>query len=180
MSNVDIKNLKTAKRYALALSQAAGENLDEIEADLKSIDETIFQQQDLKTFFLHPVVSLKVKKDTIKEAFEGKVNPITYNFIQTLLDENRFSIFNTIYEVFKSESDRIKNNQRVEVVSAIDLDENQKHRLQEKLNSKFSKNSIITYLKDKNILGGLIIKFNDNVIDLSLKAKFEHLKKHVI
>ncbi len=180
MKNFDIKNLKTAKRYARALSEISINILDEVESDLKSVDEIIFNNDSLKAFFLHPVVSLKDKKETIEEAFQGKINPVVYNFIQTLLDENRFSIFKTIFEVFKLESDKIKNKQRVEVISAVDLDEAQKKKLQEKLNSKLNKESILTYRLDEDILGGIVVKFDDKVIDLSLKTKFEHLKKYVI
>lgn len=178
--NIDIKNLKTAKRYAIALKQSALDSICEVLENLESVNEIIFNNSSFKAFFLHPNISLRDKKELIAQSFEGKINPVTYNFLQTLLDENRFSIFNTILELFKNEVDLIQNKQRVEVISAVDLDENQKQRLQEKLSEKFNKEAIINYFEDKNILGGLVIKFEDNVIDLSLKTKFEKIRKQLI
>ena len=174
--NIDIKNIKTAKRYAIALSQSAKGNLEEINNDLALVDETIFQNEELKSFFSHPVISLHDKKETIKTAFENKINEKTLNFICTLLDEGRFLIFKTIFELFKKQKDIIENSQKIDVVSVLELDDNQKERLKEKLTSKLQKQIILNYQSNKDILGGLVIKFEDKVIDLSLKTKFDKIK----
>lgn len=177
--NIDIKNIKTAKRYAQALSQSVIDNLDEVGENLSLINDVIFENPDFITFFSHPIVSLKDKKDTLNETLSGKINEKTLNFLNTLLDENRFNIFKTIHELYKQEVDSIKNKQRVNVSSVISLDENEKIKLEEKLSKKLQKDVILTYEENKDILGGLLIKFEDKVIDLSLKAKFDDLKKNI-
>ena len=177
-NNIDIKNLKTAKRYASALSQSAIDCIDFVLGDLELVNESIFNNNDLKTFFTHPIVSLKDKKEVIVETFNGKINEKTLNFIQTLLDEGRFGIFKTILEVFKKEVDLIKNKQRVQIVSAIGLDDDQKNRLNEKLSQKLNKEVVLNYEEDKAILGGLIIKYEDKVLNLSLKSKFDALRRN--
>ncbi len=174
--NIDIKNIKTAKRYALALCESAKENLEEINNDLALVNEAIFQNDELKSFFSHPVISLFDKKETIKAAFENKINEKSLNFIYTLLDEGRFLIFKTIFELFKKQKDIIQNSQKIDVVSVVELDDNQKERLKEKLSSKLQKQIILNYESNKDILGGLVVKFEDKVIDLSLKTKFDKMK----
>ena len=176
--NIDIKNLKIAKRYSQALAQSAKENIDEVLCNLKTINEAIFDNQELKTFFLHPVISLKDKKETLKSTLENKVDNLTLNFIETLLDENRFSIFRTIFELFKKEADVIKNKQEVEIISAVEINDDYKKQLEEKLKQKLSKDIIPNYNLDENIIGGLIVKIEDKVVDLSLKSKFEALKRY--
>ena len=121
--NIDIKNIKVAKRYALALAQSADKDIDEVFDNINSINDVIYENEQFRTFFLHPVVSLKDKKEAVRVAFDGKVNKISLNFVETLLDENRFSIFETIFELFKKEVDTIKNKQRVEVKSAVEIKE---------------------------------------------------------
>ena len=176
-NSVDIKNLKVAKRYALALAESSIDHIDKAVEDMKLVNELIFQNEELKTFFMHPVVSLKDKKETIEAAFKDKLDTSSFNFIETLLDESRFGIFRTILEVFIKESEKIKNKQRVEVISAVDIDEEEKQRLTAKLNEKLNKDVLLNYNLDDSILGGLVVKIEDKVIDLSLKAKFEELKK---
>ncbi len=177
--NIDIKNLKTAKRYALALAQSAIDNIDEVNNNLALVDDVIFNNADFVNFFSHPIVSLKDKKDTVKETLEGKISEISLNFINTLLDENRFNIFRTIFEQFKKEVDEIKNKQRIDVTSAIELDEDQKKDLIEQLTKKLNKDVILNYEEDEEILGGLVVKYEDKVLDLSLKAKFDQLKQNI-
>ncbi|MBQ8636179.1 ATP synthase F1 subunit delta [bacterium] len=179
IKNIDIKNLKTAKRYAQALSQSSIEIIDEINRDLALIDEVIFSNSDFMNFFSHPIVSLKDKKDTLKETLHDKINEKTLNFLEILLDESRFNIFKTIHEVFKEEVDILKNKQRVHVTSAINLDENEKEKLKNKLIEKLQKDVILNYEENKDILGGLVIKYEDKVIDLSLKTKFDEIRKNI-
>ncbi len=174
---IDIKNLKAAKRYALALVESAHDNLDEILDDLSEINGIIFKNKDFKMFFTHPAISLKDKKDILNDALYGKINEKTLNFLKTLLDEGRLNIFETIYGVIKSEINAIKNKQCVEIISAVELDEDAKNKLKEKLNAKLKKDVILNYCKDEDILGGLVIKMEDKVIDLSLKTRFEVLRK---
>lgn len=178
MSNtIDIKNMKVAKRYAHALVESGIDCIDKVVSDMNLLNELIFNNEDLKTFFLHPVVSLKDKKETIEEAFKDKISETSFNFIETLLDENRFGIFKTILEVFIKETEKIKNMQRVEIVSAVNIDEEEKEKLAKKLTEKLNKEVILKYNLDDTILGGLVVKVEDKVVDLSLKAKFENLKK---
>ena len=177
--NIDIKNLKVAKRYANALSQSTIDNIDEIADDLALINDVIFENEDFITFFSHPIISLRDKKNTIYETLNGKINEKTLNFLDTLLDEGRFNIFKTIYESFKEDIDTIKNKQRIYVTSAIELDNEEKEKLKNKLSQKLQKDVILNFEEDKGILGGLLIKFGDKVIDLSLKAKFNNLRKNI-
>ncbi len=175
--SLDIKNLKVAKRYAKALIEASGDVVDDVSNDLELVNDSIFKNDSFRMFFSHPVVSLKDKKDTIKETFQNKINNITLNFLETLLDEGRFNIFSTIYDVFNQERNDLKNIKILDVFYAFELNDEQKARLKDKLSAKFNKEVILNYQKDDEILGGLVIKFEDKVIDLSLKTKFDRLKK---
>ena len=174
---IDIKNLKVAKRYATALAESTIDCIDKTIDDMNLLNVSIFQNEEVKTFFLHPVVSLKDKKEAIEEGFKDKISDTTLNFVQTLLDENRFIIFKTILELFIKETEKIKNLQRVEVISAVDMENEERERLSKKLSEKLNKNVILNYSLDSSILGGLVIKIEDKIIDLSLKAGFENFKK---
>lgn len=177
MKNINIKNLKTAKRYAQALLETSKDNIDEINQNMDEIYNLINENSDFKMFFSHPEVSLKDKKEILEEIFLNKINKNTLNFLNVLLDENRFNIFNTIYDVFKKDTQILKNQQTVTVTSAVDLNEDEKERIKQKLFEKTNKEIILTCETNEDILGGLVIKINDKVIDLSLKTKFDNLKK---
>lgn len=178
MSSVDIKNLKIAKRYANALIESSKNSIDETLSALKEVNDVFNSNEEFKMFFKHPSVSLKDKKDTIYEIFSSKINQTTLDFLNVLLDENRFCIINTIYQVFQKEVQNLKNQQDVAVSSAIELSDEQKEKIIQKLSAKLNKEIILTCALQEDILGGLIIKINDKVIDLSLKTKFDSLRKY--
>ena len=67
----------------------------------------------------------------------------------------------------------------VEVKSVIELDEEIKNRLKEKLEQKFSKMVNLNYVIAPEIIGGLVIGYNGKIIDLSVNTKFESLKKEL-
>lgn len=178
MKNIDIKNIKIAARYAQALIDETKNITDEVLSNLEVIKSVIFENDDFKLFFNHPIISLKDKQETIKETFEGKIHTSVLNFIMILLEENRFNIFLTIVELYKKEVDKLKNKQRVEIVCAVEIKEEYKKELEDKLNEKLNKEVILNYEKNEDILGGLIVKIEDKVIDLSLKTKFDNLRKN--
>jgi len=178
--NINIKDLKAAKRYAQALVQSIGDNYDEILNDLSEIDNIIFQNNEFKTFFFHPIVSLKDKKDILNDTLKRRINDTSLNFIQILLDENRFSDFKTILYVFQKEVGKLKNKQKIDIISAVELDEETKTRLKNKLNEKLNKDIILNFSQNNDIIAGLILKTDDKVLDLSLKNKFETLKKQAL
>lgn len=178
MSSVDIKNLKIAKRYANALIESSKNSIDETLSALKEVNDVFNSNEEFKMFFKHPSVSLKDKKDTIYEIFSSKINQTTLDFLNVLLDENRFCVLNTIYKVFQKEVQNLKNQQDVVVSSVIELSDEQKEKIIQKLSAKLNKEIILTCALQEDILGGLIIKINDKVIDLSLKTKFDSLRKY--
>jgi len=178
MKNLDTKNLKIAKRYALALIEATKDKVDLVCNNLATIENAISENEDFKNFLLHPIISLKDKKDVVEEIFNSKVDKEVLNFLLILLEENRFNIFQTIFEVYKKEADVIKNIQRIEIVSAVEIEEKLKNKLEETINKKLNKKVILNYEEQKEIIGGLIVKFEDTVVDLSLKTKFDKLRKN--
>ena len=69
----------------------------------------------------------------------------------------------------------VNNIKLVDVTSAVELSEDQKQRVVEKLQAKLNKKIIANWLQDEDIIGGLIIKIDDNVINSSLKNRLEKL-----
>ena len=59
------------------------------------------------------------------------------------------------------------------------MDDNEKEKLKNKLIEKLQKDVILNYEENDEILGGLVIKYEDKVIDLSLKNKFDQIRKNI-
>ena len=174
---VNSKQIKIAQRYAQALCGL--ENRDVVLDELKQIRTTFVENVDLKGFLLNPIITTLDKKDVINKVFVD-FSANTKNFLYLLVEKNRFSYFETIFDTFVSLVDEKNNVKSVEIVSAVELYEDEKNRLIDKLQRKLSCAVRPTYVINEEILAGLIIKIGDKVIDNSLKTRFAGLKRQLI
>lgn len=177
------KFLVVSKRYAQALIELQNAGVitsEEILNDLKTISDTLKASQDLNEVLSNPVVGIDDKKDIVDKVFADKISQTVKNFIKVLIDKNRFSAFKYIVYAYEHELDLIKGLERVEVISAVEMKQEAKERLQRKLEEKLKKSVIINFEQDAEIIAGLVIKIGDSVIDTSLKHKIEDLSKEMI
>lgn len=68
---------------------------------------------------------------------------------------------------------------KTEVISTVKLDDSQKEKIESELKRLFGKNLFVDYKIDKNILGGLIVKQGDRVINLSVVARLKEMKRYL-
>lgn len=179
---VNTKNSIVADRYSNALVRLVQEgriSYEKISEDLVNIKETLSKSKDLAEFLENPIISADDKKEIINRIFSSEVDALILNFLKVLIDKNRFITFYEIYESYSKTVDSIKNISRVNVVSAVQIPDDAKARLKEKLEYKLKKSVILDLDIDSNIIAGLIIKIGDDVIDMSLKHKLEDLSKNI-
>lgn len=177
MTSFNPKQTKIAKRYASALCAFDARN--SIFDELKDVASVLSNSEDLGKFLVNPIVTTEDKKEIIGKVF-ADLSENTKNFLFVLADKNRMAYFNSILEQFGLELDEINNVKRVEVISAVELTEDEKFRIKDKLQRKLSCDVVPLYSLDAAIIAGLVIKIGDKVIDNSLKSRFDGLKKQLI
>lgn len=173
----------TAKNYADALVQVGRDNVlsyDDVLKNIESVKEICESSKDLTEVLINPAVSDDTKYSIIDEVFKKDINEKIIDFLKVLIEKKRFTEFSGIVEAYKNELDKINNIQRVSVTSAVTLNDDMKQRIIEKLQKRLQKNVTAEWLIDTEIIGGLVVKINDDVIDSSLKNKLENLSKNLI
>lgn len=163
----------SAITYAKSLFEADKNAL----SDLLTVNEAINSSKDFELTMLNPSISLQIKYEIIDEIFKKELNEKVLNFIKILVEKDRFNEFEQIIQAYSNEQDELNNIKRVEVVSAVELSENQKQKTIEKLQTRLQKEVKVNWTLDTNIIGGLIIKIDDDIIDTSLKNKLDKLSK---
>jgi F-type H+-transporting ATPase subunit delta len=170
------------RRYALALYEIAEKNgkVEEYIKELKEILELIKTNEELLSVVKHPEITTSQKKRVFKSIFKGKVDDYILGFLLILIEKDRILYLEEkINELEKIHLER--NNILVaHVKSVIPLNEDEKSALIEKLKKKYSKNIILKEEIDKGIIGGLYVRVGDDVIDGTIKTKFEEIRRRVI
>lgn len=184
MINGNEKQISTsAKNYADSLIKVGKDGVMTYEAilhDLNTVKEITSESDELVNVMENPAISINTKNEILDSVFSNQISDKIINFLKILIEKKRFNELDQIIQCFAVEVDDINNIKRVEVVSAIELTDDRKQRLTEKLKTKLNKQVSINWTLDNDIIGGLIIKIDDDVIDNSLKNKLENLSKNII
>ena len=171
---------QTAKIYAKGLIQtkkSEAVSYDVVLAELENVYSVINNSNELKSVLHSPAIAAEQKILIIEDIFANRISEVVVNLLKLVAEKNRFNEFEQIIEAFKLEIDNINGVQRIQVISAIELIEEHKNKIIEKLHAKLNKTIVADWQIDTNIIAGLIIKIDDNVIDTSIKNKLENLSK---
>ena len=171
-----------ARVYASSLVELGQDKkiLSDIEEELKFIAGMMIDNKDFRHFLVSPGITKDSKKDFIEKIFKGKLSDYMVNFLKVLIDNDRQSAIVEINEALAGFIDDVNNRQRVTIVTSVDLDSTLKSKLAAKLKDIFKKEIIIKEEIDPSILGGIIIKVGDTVIDGSLAKDLRNIKNNLL
>lgn len=175
----DNKLIPLAKRYSDAIVSVALERneTDDVFADMANVSDSLNLVPKMREFLAHPVIPFAEKKDMIDSVFKGRLKECTMNLLYVLLEKNRINLLDTIRYCYENSANEAKNILKVGVVSAIEVDEDLKQRLKERLESKLNKTVQFEFEINPEIIAGLVLKIQDKTIDGSMSSKIEGFKK---
>jgi len=127
-----------------------------------------------------PGFTTEQKASIVTDICEGKLNEHGKNFVRILAENKRLSLLPEIaclFEHLKAEQEKTLD---VEVVSARALDAQQTNILSESLRKRFDRNIELNCVVDEKLLGGVIIRAGDTVIDGSVRGKLTRLSDAII
>jgi F-type H+-transporting ATPase subunit delta len=167
-----------AKRYASALFELSKEAdiVATHQQQLEFILSIFEQNKELKTVLAHPKVTETEKKELLNSVLSKFADRLIGNFFSILIDKNRQGNIQDIIKEYIILADDYNNVERTLVVSVLPLEQSELEKLTVKLSKMFNKNIVITNKVDKSILGGLLVKVGDRVIDGTLRGKINALR----
>lgn len=170
-----------AKKYSKALFSLAEEKDEFIkfQDDLNLIKEAFTEHKEFRNVLFHPRIKLEEKKRIFGRVFEEEISQEIYNFIQLLIDKRRIFFIKAIIDQFNVLVNEREKILKIEVVSAIELEENMKNRLKEKVEKEINYEVILNNTVDPEIIGGLILKIGDKIIDGSIQHKLNTLSEKI-
>lgn len=176
------ENKLVSERYAQALLELVSDNLskENILKELLDITESVKCSGDLNKVMTSPVISNDEKKNVISKLFENTTNKVILNFLKLLVDKNRFSMLESITKEYKNEINRLNNLLSINVTSAIDLTEDEKSAIKDKLSNILNKNIELEWATNPDIIAGLVFEVGDNIIDNSLRHKLQDLSRNIM
>ncbi len=177
------ENQLIATRYAKSLFELNEQNkLDNsvVWQNLENIKIILESSKELYEALVNPIISAGDKEAVINSIFEKDTDETMRNFLKLLVRKNRFNLIFDVVKIYNSLLDKLNNISKVEVVSAIELNDECKNQIKEKLAQVLNKEIIVSYDVNNSILAGLIYKMGDDVFDTSLAGKIDRFKNAII
>jgi ATP synthase F1 delta subunit len=169
-----------AQVYARSLFQVARERdqLDEIHEELGEFADAVAEERPLQLFFFSPQFSSEEKKDGLHRALDGADDTLV-NFLELLLEKHRMPAIFRIRRAFDAMWAEENRLLPVLVTSAIELDEQIVGKIGEEIGEQTGRRVELTSRVDPDILGGIVLRVGNSILDASIRNRLEQLRKQV-
>ncbi len=172
-----------ARRYAKALLEIGIETstLDAMVEELAGVAEAWSSSAELRNALQNPLVALEAKKQILTElAARLGLGLTSKNALLLLGDRRRLPALPGIAQLLKEMTDAKKGLLRAEVITAVPLSDAYYARLQGELEKMTGKKVALDKRQDPTILGGVIARIGDTVIDGSIKTRLSEMKNNLL
>lgn len=175
---MSIATSEVAAPYAQALlsiakSQDSVDSLSQIAADLLTL---LKESDNLSAFLTNPIANKDAKKGVLAQVLGDDTNPQMKNFLLLLVDRGRIYLVEPILQQFQALVRELKQTVLAEVTSAVELTDEQKETVRQKVQSMTSANAVeLETSVDADLLGGVIIQIGSKVLDASIRGQLRRI-----
>jgi F-type H+-transporting ATPase subunit delta len=165
--------LTLAERQGPEALEAFGGALDELAAMLDGDART---RQFLET----PRVRPEQKKEALRQALDGRAPEMFVRFVMVLVDKRRQSLLPEIAQAYRALVDQRMGRARVDVTISHAPDDALQTEIQRALEAQLGRTVIPTYRVDPELLGGMVLRLGDEILDGSVRSRASALRRRLM
>jgi F-type H+-transporting ATPase subunit delta len=171
---------EVAQVYARALFEVASERdmLDTVKEQLAQFVDALSEDHNLAVFFYSPYFSTEEKKQGLSQTVQG-ADETLMNFLETLVERHRMPEIFHIRTRYEEMWDAERKLLPVEVTSAVELDEATIRSIGDRISQQTGNKIELTTVVDPDVLGGIILRVGNFVLDASIQSRLNDLRKQV-
>jgi len=167
--------------YARSLFEVAREQdkLDVVREQLGAFTDALSENRDLQVFFFSPYFATKEKQDGL-ERVVSDADPVILNFLKLLIEKHRMPVLFRIrsnYDALWEEENKLLP---VHITSAVELDKAIVEQLGDRISEQTDRKVELSATVDPEILGGIVVRVGNSVLDASVRNRLEQLRKQVV
>jgi F-type H+-transporting ATPase subunit delta len=169
-----------ARVYGRSLFEVAEEQdkVDVLREQLGQFADALEQNRELKLFFFSPYFSTIEKQQALSGLLDG-ADAAFVGFLNLLIENHRMPVIARVrreYERLWAELNRVLP---VQVTSAIELDEATTQSIGQSIGQSTSRKVTLSTRVDPDILGGIVVRVGNSILDASIRSRLEQLRKQV-
>ena len=169
-----------AEVYARSLFEVAKDEdkLDVVREQLGEIADALSENRDLQVFFFSPYFSTEEKKDALGNLLDGEDEAVA-NFLELLVEKHRmpaiFRIRRELDSLWEDENKLLP----VTITSAVELDGSTVEGIGKAIGEQTGRKVELTTEVDPDVLGGLVLRVGNSILDASIRNRLEQLRRSV-
>lgn len=170
-----------SKTYSEALFEVALEEgmIDRFLDEINFVADSLKEFPEFQNIIKSPTINKNEKKNIISDVFKEKLSQEMLNFLKIIIDKSRGNSIEAIREDFKAKVNNHKGIVDAVAITAIPMSKEDSDKLINKLSGITGKTINLTNEIDKSIIGGVMVKIGDKVIDGTLKGKLDNIKEEL-
>jgi F-type H+-transporting ATPase subunit delta len=168
-----------AQVYSRALFEVAKDHdvVDRIHDELGQFADALEQERELQLFFFSPYFSSEEKRDGVRRVLEGADEHLV-RFLELLAERHRMPAIHRIRRAYDAMWEE-KKLLPVSVTSAVELDEGLVESIGERIQKQTGRSVELSSKVDPDVLGGLVLRVGNMVLDASVRNRLEQLRKQI-
>jgi len=169
-----------AQVYARSLFEVAQDQdkIDVVREQLGEVADALAESRELELFFFSPYFSTEEKKQGLDKALEGE-DDILRNFLALLIENHRMPALMRVRREYDRLWQDVNQMLPVEVTSAVELDEAITEQIGEEIGRQTGRKVELTTTVDPDVLGGIVLRVGNSILDASIRTRLERLRKQV-
>jgi len=169
-----------AEVYARSLFEVARDQgkLDELREQLAQFADALDQNRELAVFFFSPYFSTKEKQQALGRILDG-ADEVFLNFLELLIENHRMPVIFRTRQQFERLWERENQLLPVDITSAIALDQETTESLGRTIGERAGRKVRLAAHVDPDILGGIVLRVGNSILDASIRNRLEQLRRHV-
>lgn len=172
----------TVMAYARSLLELAEQEdiSDTIGSELDQLGEVLTENPVFVQFLADPGISQDHRARVLHETFKGKISPLLFNFIGVLNLKGRLKHLADIISAYSDLMDEKHGKVEVDVTTAHRLSEDELLTVRQKVSSALKRDAVLHQYVDESIIGGIILRVQDKMIDGSVKQQIKSIRQRMI
>lgn len=172
-----------AKRFAKALIEIGTEEkaFEAYGKELRSVLAVFKGNPDLEKVLLNPMYKLEERKSLIEKVSASHgLSPYVAKFMTILVDTRNIRFLDEVVEAYSRMEDNLSGRLRASIETPMELPQALVDEIRSKLKGLTGKEVILTYRHNPALLGGLVLRIDNTILDGSLKTQLEMMKEKII
>ena len=172
----------SAVTYAQSILELANEQKqpEKIGEELSSLRQILDQNPSVREIFSNPSISAEERQQVLERAFRGNISPLLYNTMGVLNTHDRLGLLTQIAQAYDDLLDKQLGKVEVNLTVAQKLDPAQLEQARRQISQSLGRDAVVHQHVDDKIIGGMIVRVGDKLIDASVRYQLAAMKKQLL